>query len=283
MKGAWRHLHVLAQHVAPHHALSRFMHRLARSERPWLARALIGTLLARYPIDLAEAAETDPAKYPSLNALFTRALRPGARPLPQDLLALASPADGALSVCGRLEGDQLLQAKGRWYPVTRLLARDDPGPFRDGHFATIYLAPHNYHRVHAPCDARIDEIVYVPGALFSVNALTAARVPGLFARNERVVLRCSSAHGDFAVVLVGAMLVGSMTLACCDLGDAGRDRGVRRVPLVPGVPIRRGDEIGRFNMGSTVVLVYARDTVEWADIAPGTPVRMGEPIGRWRA
>lgn len=283
MKHAWESLHVLAQRVAPQHGLSRLMHRLARSERPWLARRLIDTLLARYPLNLAEAAESDPAGYTSLNALFTRALRPGVRPLPEDPHAIASPADGVLSMCGRLEGDQLLQAKGRWYSVNRLLALDDPGEFRDGHYATIYLAPHDYHRVHAPCDARIDEVVYIPGALFSVNTLTATRVPDLFARNERVVLRCASERGAFAVVLVGAMLVGSMTVSCCDLAGGGAVRGIRRFPLGPGVPVRQGDELGRFNMGSTVVIVYARDTVEWADIALRSAVRMGQAIGRWRA
>jgi phosphatidylserine decarboxylase len=261
------------------------MHRLARSERPWLARLLIRALMTRYAIDLRDAREPDPAQYRSLNAFFTRALRSDARPQPAAPLAIASPADGRLSQFGRLNGPQLLQAKGQWYAVSRLLALDDAGarPFLDGHFATIYLAPHNYHRVHAPCAGSIDEILYVPGALFSVNTRTARVVPGLFARNERVILRCSGEHGAFAVVLVGAMLVGSMRLECCDLAPYYRKREFMRRHFAQGIPFARGAELGRFDMGSTVILVFARDAIEWnRDAESDTLVQVGQAIGKWR-
>lgn len=287
MSGAWHRFrqqcHVAAQHIAPQHSLSRLMHRIATSERPWLAQALIRKLMAHYPIDLSDALEPDPTRYRSLNAFFTRALREGARPLPADPHAIVSPADGLLSQFGRLDGAQLLQAKGLWYSVARLLALDEAGPFRDGHFATVYLAPHDYHRVHAPCDGAIEEVVYVPGDLFSVNTRTAEWVPDLFARNERVVLRCRGQRGAFAVVLVGAMLVGSMTLECCDLAPYHTRHAPGRLRMTPGIGVSRGAELGRFNMGSTVILVFERDTIAWrADARPGEVVRMGQEIGRWR-
>lgn len=277
-------LRVLPQTIAPQHTLSRWMHRLSHSERPWLARWLIRNLLAHYPIDLADALEPDPTRYRSLNDFFTRALRPGTRPMPPDPHALASPADGVLSQYGELAGERAVQAKGRWYSVTDLLALSaaDAAPYHGGHFATVYLAPHNYHRVHAPADCTIEEVVYVPGDLFSVNRATAAVVPDLFARNERVILHCRSEHGALAIVLVGAMLVGSMTIACCDLSDGCARRAVTRVRLAPGVQVTRGTEVGRFNMGSTVVLVFARDTVRWTDGLADTAVRVGQPLGHWR-
>jgi len=285
---AWRSLcgwiQAIPQYIAPQHTLSRWMRRLAASERPWLARALIRGLSWRYPIDLHDARESDPSRYASLNAFFTRALREDARLLPAEPSALASPADGLLSQVGRLTGAQLLQAKGRWYSVAKLLVLDDEtgGPFRDGHFATIYLAPHNYHRVHCPCDCAIEEVIYVPGDLFSVNTRTAATVPDLFARNERVVLHCRSSHGAFAIVLVGAMLVGSITLECCDLRPLYARRALGRLKLAPGTSVARGAELGRFNMGSTVILVFARDLIEWTS-AMDSEVRMGQPIGHWLA
>ncbi len=276
----------MPQYVAPQHGLSRLMHRLAASERPWLAQRLIRTLMAHYPIDLRDALEPEPTHYRSLNAFFTRALRPGARPLPADPLAFVSPADGILNQCGVLTDGRILQAKGRDYAVSELLAT--PGatadPFQNGVFGTIYLAPHNYHRVHAPCDCTITEIIYVPGDLFSVNPRTAATVPNLFARNERVVLLCSSAHGELAIVLVGAMLVGSMTLACWDLASFYRKRCFNRQAFRPGLPLQRGAELGRFNMGSTVILVLGRQDVTWDEQARvGQPVKVGQALGRWRA
>lgn len=279
-------LKVLPQYMAPQHLLSRIMFGLARAEQPWLSRRLIATLCRHYPINLDEAANPDPAAYASLNEFFTRGLRAGVRPLPEgDPAALVSPADGRISQLGPISGGRLIQAKGRSYSVEDLLGTDSlsASPFQGGAFATIYLAPHNYHRVHSPADCRVMEVVYVPGKLFSVNERTARVVPGLFARNERVVLRCQSSSGaEFALVMVGAMMVGSMTLEFCDLAPLYRGRTHRTLRLGGGVALARGEELGRFNMGSTVIMVHARGSMAWdAARAPGDVVRVNQRLGAW--
>lgn len=279
-------LKVLPQYLAPQHLLSRLMFELARAEQPWLVRRLIATLRRHYAINLDEAARSDPGSYHSLNDFFTRALCPDARPLPEgDSAALVSPADGRISQRGRIDGGQLFQAKGHHYSLEALLGTDSlsASPFQGGAFATIYLAPHNYHRVHSPADCRVMEVIYVPGRLFSVNDRTARVVPGLFARNERVVLRCQSTGGsEFALVMVGAMLVGSMTLEFCDLAPLYRGRLHRTLRLGSGVPLARGAELGRFNMGSTVIMVHARDSMCWDEsVAAGDEVRVNQRLGAW--
>ena len=278
-------LAVFPQYVLPQHLLSRFMYRLARSRRPWLVQRLIALLCRHYPIVLDEAEQSDPRAYASLNAFFTRALREGARPLPNDPQIIASPADGAISRHGRLTGEQIIQAKGHRFSVETLLGLDGPAalPFRDGDFITIYLAPHNYHRVHSPVDCRVMEVLYIPGRLFSVNARTARTVPRLFARNERVVLRCLTDDGkEFALVMVGAMLVGSMELKFCDLHPAYRAHSLRRFLLGDGVALARGEELGRFNMGSTVILLFQRDFIQWNALIDGQRLNLGEGLGRQR-
>lgn len=279
-------LKVFPQYLAPQHLLSRVMFSLARAEHPWLAQRLIATLCRQHAIELDEAANPDPTSYPSLNAFFTRALRPGVRPLPEnDAAALVSPADGRVSQLGRIEGGQLVQAKGHRFSVEALLGADSlsASPFHGGAYATVYLAPHNYHRVHSPADCHVMEVVYVPGSLFSVNDRTARVVPGLFARNERVVLRCQSSSGaEFALVMVGAMLVGSMMLEFCDLTPLYRSRHHRTLRLGSGITLTRGAELGRFNMGSTVIMVYARNSMTWDPaIKPGDAVKVNQRLGAW--
>ncbi len=276
-------LRVLPQYTAPQHGLSRLMHRLSRSERPWLKQWLIDTLRKRYPIDLAEAAVSDPTRYPSLNAFFTRALKPGVRPLPRDERAWISPADGTVSQLGAIQAGKLIQAKGMYYTLNALLTPlcTDLTRFAHGHYATIYLAPHNYHRVHAPSNATLTEVIYVPGQLFSVNLLTADVVPNLFTRNERVIVRGVADGGEFALVMVGAMLVGSMTLKCYDLSEIARQRQLFKIPLEPAVTVARGDEIGHFNMGSTVILVHACPHHRWeTTLASGAEIKMGQLLLR---
>lgn len=278
-------LMVLPQYLLPQHLLSRLMYRLSRSHRPWLAQRAIALLCRHYPIALHEAEQPDARSYPSLNAFFTRALREGARPMPADPKVIASPADGAISQHGRLKGEQVIQAKGHTFSVETLLGLDGPAalPFRDGDFITIYLAPHNYHRVHSPVDCKVMEVLYIPGRLFSVNARTARTVPRLFARNERVVLRCLADDGkEFALVMVGAMLVGSMELKFCDLHPAYRAHSVRRFLMGAGVALTRGEELGRFNMGSTVILVFERDFIRWESLADGQTLSLGQGLGRQR-
>ena len=272
------------QYLLPKHALTACVYALARSRR--LGQLLIRGFSRLYTIDVAEAAEPNPKGYATFNEFFTRALKPGARPLPSTAAAIASPCDGTVSERGTIDGDRLLQArlvaKSHWYTIAELLG-DDPraADFIGGEFATIYLAPYNYHRVHAPVTARLVSIGYVPGELFSVNRATAEAVPRLFARNERVVCRFESGSGPSALVFVGALNVGSIGIV--GLGDLtpARPRRARAV-AVPEATARfeRGAELGRFNMGSTVILLWPRGRCRWADgFRPGATVRMGEVIG----
>lgn len=200
------------QNLLPQHLLSHGIHKLMRSRNPWLRRQLIAGFLRGYRIDMAEAAESNPFAYDSFNAFFTRALKPGARPVDGHEQAIVSPVDGTVSRCGPIDGDTLIQAKGRDYSLLELLGGDPAlaQRYRDGHYACIYLAPYNYHRIHMPLTGRLRETIYLPGDLFSVNAATARTVPRLFARNERVVCEFAAERGDFALVLVGALFVGSI-------------------------------------------------------------------------
>ena len=285
MKGEVRaRLFVWFQHALPHHRLSRLMLAATRVRAPWFRNLLIRGFLALFAVDMSEAAETDPYRYASFNEFFTRALADGARPIAPGA-ELACPVDGRVSECGTLEGDSLLQAKGRHYSVIDLLAGQDwAARFRGGSFATIYLAPFNYHRVHMPARGRLLDTVYVPGRLFSVNAATARRVPRLFARNERVLTLFEGEFGHFAVVLVGALNVGSMaTVWAGDITPAARRTIARRtiahIPA-PETVLDKGAELGRFNMGSTVIMLFQPGTVRWrASLAAGSAVRMGECLG----
>ena len=279
-------LFVLLQHLVPQHLLSRLVLRLTRSRIRPLKRALIGSFVRHFRPDMREALEGDPHSYPTFNAFFTRALRPHARPCAPDPLALASPVDGTVSQIGALDGSRIVQAKGHDYSVEALLA----GPserarrFAGGSFATLYLAPYDYHRIHMPLEGELRAAWFVPGRLFSVNAATAAAVPGLFARNERVVLLFESGPLEWALVMVGALFVGSMSTVWH--GDVA-PRAARRTTELPvsseHAPLRlaRGAELGRFNMGSTVILLLPPRAVDWsADIGPGHSIRVGETLGR---
>ena len=273
------------QHVLPQHLISRVVMGATRMTFPPVKNALIRAFIRGFRPDLSDAQLADPLAYPSFNAFFTRALKPGSRPLSGDAGTLVSPVDGTISQLGRIDGAQLLQAKGHGYGLDALLAgaaANWSGKFRDGSFATIYLAPYNYHRVHMPADGTLREAWYVPGRLFSVNARTAAEVSGLFARNERVVLLFEGNAGPFAVILVGALNVGSMDTV---FHGAVAPRRPRRVTMLPLPAARdaflaRGAEVGRFNMGSTVILLFGADRVRLApSLAAGQPIQMGAELG----
>jgi phosphatidylserine decarboxylase len=276
------------QYLLPQHAISRLVLRATRSTRRGFKNFLIEKFVRGFRPDMSDAVETRPLAYASFNEFFTRALRPGTRPLPIGADELACPVDGTVSECGAIENGQLLQAKGQRYSVGDLLAgRDDwASRFVGGSFLTIYLAPYNYHRIHMPWHGRLEAAWYVPGALFSVNATTAAAVPGLFARNERVVCAFTQDGLPWSLVLVGALNVGCMDTVWHGTVAPRRPRVVTSLPLqdlAAPLALERGAEMGRFNMGSTVVLLFPRGAVSFdSRIRAGQVVRMGERIGSVR-
>jgi phosphatidylserine decarboxylase len=273
-------LFVWFQHVLPQHALSRLVLHATRVRAPWFKNLLVSGFLKLFSIDMQDAVQTDPLAYGSFNEFFTRALRPGTRTVAADPHAIACPVDGTISEAGEIDADALIQAKGRYYTLVELLAAQGwARNFVGGSFATIYLAPYNYHRVHMPVRGNLVETVYVPGRLFSVNAVTASRVPRLFARNERVLTLFDTAFGQVAVVLVGALNVGSMaTVWAGDITPAAR-RMVTRLPAKQ-VVLDKGEELGRFNMGSTVILLFQKDRARLsADVRAGALVSLGQSLG----
>lgn len=273
---------ILFQHLAPQHALSRLAGRVAASERGWLKDMLIRRFAAAYQVDMREAARGI-ADFASFNDFFTRELKPGARPLGDASRFILSPADGAVSQLGTIAGGRIFQAKGRHFTAAQLLGGDTEAArrFEGGRFITIYLSPRDYHRVHMPAAGRLQATTYCPGKLFSVNQATAEGVDGLFARNERLACLFDGPDGHFASVMVGAMIVAGI-----DTVWPHRFVGHARVPLredftAAAHDFAAGDEMGRFYLGSTVVLLFEPGRVEWLDhLAAGTPLRMGEPIAQ---
>ena len=268
------------QTLLPQRLFGRIIYRLSRSERPWLKNLLITGFCRIYDIDLRDAELTDRRAYPSFNAFFTRRLRQGARPLAAGDNVIVSPADGRLAELGKLDGSRLLQAKGKHYTLEALLA-EQPALveyFRGGSFLTIYLAPQNYHRVHAPAGGRLDRIRYVPGKRFSVNETTTASIQDLYCRNERVVLWLSTPIGYAIVVMVGALNVASLSTMLTGEIESGPER---IVSSESPPQVARGEELGRFNLGSTVVVLFPRGTVEWdPSLTAGRSLKMGQAIGR---
>ena len=284
--GAAARAFIALQHVLPQHGISRLIHAAARSQTPWFKNLLIQQFVRGFRPDLSDALVTDPLKFESFNAFFTRALRADARPLPEDPLALACPVDGTISEIGMIEGERLLQAKGRHYTLDALLAGRQPWieRFAGGLFATIYLAPYNYHRIHMPTAGVLREAWYVPGRLFSVNRVTADGVANLFARNERVLCFFEDGALQHGLALIGALNVGSMETVWHGEVAPRAQRVLTGLPVADAngaYAASRGDEMGRFNMGSTVILLYPPNTIEWhATMSPGKTVRLGEALGR---
>jgi phosphatidylserine decarboxylase len=262
----------------PKALLSACVYRIARSRTGWLKNALIRWFSRRFRVDLGEAARGRAEEYASFNDFFTRELKAGARPLAGGEESVVSPVDGVLSQFGALEHGQLLQAKGVPYALEELLAdRDACAAFVNGRYATLYLAPQHYHRVHMPVTAQLVRTRYVPGERFSVNAATARLIPRVFCRNERVVCHFDGEGGPLALVLVGALNVSSISTVTRGEIISGPPR--EWIETAP-VPLVRGTELGRFNLGSTVVVLFAEGAVAWdASLAPGDPVRMGQALG----
>jgi phosphatidylserine decarboxylase len=273
-------LFVWLQYLLPQHGLSRLVLRATRVRATGFKNWLIGGFLKLYSVEMSDAVQPDPLAYGSFNEFFTRALKPEKRPFAADPDAILCPVDGTLSEAGPIDADLLLQAKGRRYSLSDLLAAQPwAAHFEGGSFATIYLAPFNYHRIHIPLQGRLLNTVFVPGRLFSVNSVTARYVPGLFARNERVLTHFDTAHGEFALVLVGALNVGSIaTVWAGDIAPAPR----RETTVLPAqsVQLQRGAELGRFNMGSTVILLFQAGRAQWLpEVKAGLTVRLGQSLG----
>jgi phosphatidylserine decarboxylase len=279
------HLFAGIQYLLPKHLLSRLVYALMRIRSPLIKNAMVRSFLAGYRVDMSEAQQPDPYAYGSFNEFFTRALDPGARPIASDPQLIVSPVDGTVSQCGHLHYDSLIQAKGHRYSLSELLAGDEEAvaAYRGGSFACIYLAPYNYHRIHMPMDGIVRKNLYVPGDLFSVNAATVRAVPRVFARNERLICDFDTHIGRIAVILVGALFVGSIETVHCGEVNPPPRRRKKAVPVPQGIgrSFAKGEELGRFNMGSTIVLLCQSDRVRWdATLAPETKVRLGRAMGR---
>jgi phosphatidylserine decarboxylase len=272
---------VLPQYIFPKRAMTMVGGLIANGRFGGITTAIIRRFVKRYRVDMTEAADPDIRSYASFNDFFTRPLRAGARPIAE--AAFISPVDGAISQFGPIRQDQIFQAKGHSYSITALVGgdRELAARFENGSFATLYLSPRDYHRVHMPCDGRLTRMIYIPGALFSVNPTTARGVPGLFARNERVVCAFEGEHGPFVLTLVGATIVGSMATVWHGRVNPPRTRHVREWRYEPGqVALKKGEEMGRFLLGSTVVLLFPPGTLdfhhEW-EAARG--LKLGEAMG----
>lgn len=266
--------------LVPHHPLSKLMYLVTRSETKWLKNLLIKQVVRSYGVNLDEAIDSDPSAYPSFNHFFTRALKSEARPLDTNPGSLVSPVDGQVSQAGIIENGQLIQAKGHNYELISLLAGNErlSSKFQQGSFATLYLSPKDYHRIHIPLDGKLTDMWFVPGKLFSVSDATTQLVPNLFARNERAICLFDTSIGPLAVIFVGAIFVGSMESVWH--GELKPTREVTHWSYEDkSIAFGKGDEIGRFNMGSTVILLAPEKKIKWLDsLLPGSSVRMGQSI-----
>lgn len=279
-------LFVLFQRLLPERQLGRVVHALTRSRTPWMRTLLIRSFVRLYRVNLAEVEHPEPEAWEHMNAFFTRPLRAGARPVAPGARTVVSPSDGALEHVGYADAGQLLQAKRFRYRTADFLALEpaEAEPFNGGATATIYLAPHDYHRVHLPLAGRVTGTVYVPGRRWAVNRRTVRTVPGLFAANERVIVWCENDGGRFAVVLVGALNVASISLAWSgDVPPADQVVRTRLTRADPALNLPAGGLLGQFNLGSTVVIVAERGLIHWDDnLQTGVPVRMGARLGQSR-
>jgi phosphatidylserine decarboxylase len=275
---------IIFQYLLPQHLLSRLIGKLAETEIPWLKDVLISRFISQYQVDMSEAADPDDRNYKNFNAFFTRALNEGARPIVSDPQAIACPADGAISQLGEIIDGRIFQAKGQDYSLLQLLGgdREAAALFAGGSFATVYLSPRDYHRVHMPIAGTLQSMSYIPGALFSVNTTTAENVQGLFARNERAVCLFDTEAGPMAVILVGALIVAGIETVW-DGQIAPPPSGIKTTDYRQSareIYLEKGAEMGRFKLGSTAIVLFGKDRAQWAEkFAATTPTRLGELLG----
>jgi len=279
----WDKIVTFPQYLIPQHALSVLMHHLTRSEIKWFKNSFIRFITTKYKVNINEAAQTDLTFFISFNAFFTRQLRSGVRPLAEGEKILTSPVDGVISQIGKIHNNQIVQAKGREYSVLELLGGDEnlAKQFEQGQFATIYLSPRDYHRIHMPLAGKLQKMTYIPGKLFSVNPRTARTVPRLFARNERVVTVFETAQGPIVMVLVGAIFVGSMETVWSGMITPPYGKNIQHWTYEgeQAISLQKGEEMGRFNMGSTVVLLLPKGMMAFkSELEAQTAVQMGQSM-----
>ena len=276
-------LFIALQHIIPQHLLSKMMWKLTRCEYKWLLKLILPFFIRQFKVNMQEAKNSDWKSYSSFNNFFTRELKEDAREVCSDKKLIASPVDGAISQLGEINNDLIFQAKGHAYSLTQLLGnREDLGEtFKDGKFNTIYLSPKDYHRIHMPVDGTLTEMIHVPGELFSVSPTTVENVPALFARNERVICLFDTDAGPMAMILVGAIFVGSIETVWHGEVTPPSAKEIRNwLYEDEEKSFAKGEEMGRFNMGSTVILLYAENKMNWAkELKAGQAVRLGEAIG----
>ena len=277
---------ITLQEWLPQQQLTRLVGKIAASEKPWLKQLFIDRFIKAYGVNMEEALQSDPKAYRSFNEFFTRPLKPGARPLATAADAVLCPADGVISAIGNIDDDSLIQAKRKRYSATALLGGDATRAalFRDGTFATVYLSPKDYHRVHSPLLGTLREMIYVPGKLYSVNQTTADHIDNLFAINERVVCIFDTQHGPMAVVLVGAMIVAAVETVWAGRVAPGFTAVTTQRYEQGEVVIAKGGELGRFLLGSTAIMLFGAGMMEWQmDLSNGPGVQMGQQVGRLRS
>jgi phosphatidylserine decarboxylase len=277
-------LFAFAQHITPQKTLSRAIGKIAECENSWVKNTFISQFVKKYQVDMSEAINSDPLSYRNFNDFFTRAIRPELRPICVEDNGIACPADGAVSQLGKIEHGTLFQAKGHHYSLTTLLGGDASlsNQFLGGSFATVYLSPKDYHRVHMPLTGKLTKMIHIPGKLFSVNKVTAEQIPNVFARNERTVCLFDTEAGPMAVILVGAMIVASIeTVWAGQVTPFNKNVVTWDYEELNNIEIKKGEEMGRFKLGSTAIVLFGKDAVNWEEsLQAETPTKMGMHFGK---
>lgn len=276
-------LFAFSQYITPQKALSRAIGKIAECENHWVKNTFISQFVKKYQVDMSEAINSDTTSYRNFNDFFTRAIRPELRPICDQENGIACPADGAISQLGNIEYGTLFQAKGHHYSLTDLLGGDSSlsNQFLGGTFATVYLSPKDYHRVHMPLTGKLTKMIHVPGKLFSVNKVTAEQIPNVFARNERTVCLFDTAAGPMAVILVGAMIVASIeTVWAGQVTPFSKDVVTWDYAALSNIELKKGEEMGRFKLGSTAIVLFGKDAINWEEsLQAETPTKMGMHFG----